>query len=115
MTSNLSLVWRVQVGSPAAHALYPTIRLPEPVALFVEESGYFIADAEPPQQRVLYLEGDSEPGVMATALAAVADVARTQGVSVRAEKRFMNKANGPDGCPFLKHLVRGGPYIADRP
>ena len=43
------------------------------------------------------------------------EAARAAGVDVKMEERFMNKANGVEGCPFLKHLVGNGPYISIGP
>ena len=53
-----------QVGSCFAHEVYPTIQLPDPVALFLEESGYFVCPKMGPSgndapqqktQRVLHM------------------------------------------------------------
>lgn len=107
-----SLVWVLQgeeeVGSPAAHAIYPELRLP-PVSLWLEETGYFELDG---RQRVLLRR--PSPVTTSWVGAALALAAGAQrGVEVH--DRYLNKAFGAHRCPFLTHLVGDATYLAIGP
>ena len=107
-----SLVWVLQgeeeVGSPAAHAIYPELRLP-PVSLWLEETGYFELDG---RQRVLLRR--PSPVTQGWVDAAIA-LATTAGRGVDVHDRYMNKAFGSHRCPFLGHLVGDATYLAIGP
>ena len=36
-------------------------------------------------------------------------------MEVAVEQRYLNKANGAENCPYIKHIVRDLPYIAIGP
>lgn len=97
-----SLVWVLQgeeeIGSPAAHAIYPELRLP-PVSLWLEETGYFELDG---RQRVLV----RRPSPVTTAwVDAALELATAMQRGVELHDRYLNKAFGTHRCPFLTHLV----------
>ncbi|HEX4417720.1 MAG TPA: M20/M25/M40 family metallo-hydrolase [Kofleriaceae bacterium] len=105
-----SLVWVLQgeeeVGSPAAHAIYPVLRLP-PVALWLEETGYFELDG---RQRVLL----RRPSPLTRCwVDAALELAAGRGIDVH--DRDLNKAFGASRCPFLKHLTGSATYLAIGP
>ena len=106
------LVWVIQgeeeVGSPWAHALFPTLDLP-PIGLWLEETGYFEEDGT---QRVL---ARRIPEHLASILDRVEALARAEGRGVRVLDRYLNKAFGESRCPCLTHLVNGAPYLAIGP
>lgn len=97
-----------EVGSGAAHELYPSLDLP-PIALWLEETGYFEDDGT---QRLLVRRCDELAEV---ALAATTEVARRHGRAVVRHDRYLNKAFGIQRCPFLTHLVGDRPYFAIGP
>ncbi len=94
-----------EVGSPAAHTLFPGFELPD-VDLWVEETGYFERDGS---QRLLARDLDPRGTKI---VAAIEDCARTAGRAGRRYERYLNKAFGEARCPFLTHLVKRKPYIA---
>jgi cysteinylglycine-S-conjugate dipeptidase len=97
-----------EVGSPAAHQLYPDLDLPV-VDLWLEETGYFELDGS---QRLLVrrITATTEPWVRA----AVA-LAESQKRTVCRYDRYLNKAFGEQQCPFLAHLVGDTTYRAIGP
>lgn len=104
-----SLVWVLQgeeeIGSPAAHAIYPELRLP-PVSLWLEETGYFELDG---RQRVLV----RRPSPVTTAwVDAALELATAMQRGVELHDRYLNKAFGTHRCPFLTHLVGDATYLA---
>jgi hypothetical protein len=104
-----SLVWVLQgeeeIGSPAAHAIYPGLRLP-PISLWLEETGYFELDG---RQRVLLRRPSEVTRPWVDAAIERATRAR-RGVDVH--DRYLNKAFGAHRCPFLTHLVGDTTYLA---
>lgn len=106
------LLWVLQgeeeTGSTAAHALYPTLDLPD-VALWIEETGYFELDGT---QRLLARDLDPHGTKVMEAVIAVAEA---DGRAVAIHDRHLNKAFGQDRCPFLTHLAKGRPYLAIGP
>jgi len=106
------LVWVLQgeeeTGSALAHALYPELDIP-PVALWVEETGYFEADGS---QRLLQVALDERSAPLVDAVVATAE---RDGRAVQRHDRHLNKAFGQDRCPFLTHLAVGTPYLAIGP
>ena len=107
-----SLVWVLQgeeeVGSPAAHAIYPGLRLP-PVSLWLEETGYFELSG---QQRVLLRRPSP---VTRPWIAAALEVATGARRGIEVQDRYLNKAFGAHRCPFLTHLVGDATYLAIGP
>jgi acetylornithine deacetylase/succinyl-diaminopimelate desuccinylase-like protein len=107
-----SLVWVLQgeeeIGSPAAHAIYPELRLP-PVSLWLEETGYFELDG---RQRVLLRRPSS---VTTSWVGAALELATGAGRGVDVHDRYLNKAFGAHRCPFLTHLVGDATYLAIGP
>jgi len=107
-----SLVWVLQgeeeIGSPAAHAIYPELRLP-PVALWLEETGYFELDG---RQRVLLRRPSPLTQIWVDA---ALELAATAGRGVDLHDRYLNKAFGTHRCPFLTHLVGDSTYLAIGP
>ena len=106
------LVWVLQgeeeIGSPAAHRIYPTLGLP-PVDLWLEETGYFELDG---CQRLLLRRPSARTQ---TCVDAVLRVAHGHGRAVERHDRNMNKAFGDQQCPFLSHLVGEATYLAIGP
>lgn len=97
-----------EVGSPAAHALYPKLDVPR-VDLWLEETGYYELDGT---QRLLARRADRCPPQVREAL----DLsARHHGRAVITHDRYLNKAFGEQRCPFLTHLVGDAPYLAIGP
>lgn len=107
-----SMVWVLQgeeeIGSPAAHQIYPRLELP-PVDLWLEETGYFESDGS---QRLL-LRGTNVR--TRSCIQAVFDTGAAAGRSVEVHDRFLNKAFGIHRCPFLTHLVKDATYLAIGP
>jgi len=108
----LPLVFIIQgeeeVDSPSAHALFPMLAGLD-VDLWVEETGYFELDGT---QRLLVR--DLTP-LCESLVAAIELDAVTAGRLVVRHDRYLNKAFGQARCPFLTHLVAGGPYLAIGP
>lgn len=107
-----SLVWVLQgeeeIGSPAAHAIYPELQLP-PVSLWLEETGYFELDG---RQRVLL----RRPSPLTRSwVAAALELAIEARRGVELHDRYLNKAFGAHRCPFLTHLVGDATYLAIGP
>lgn len=107
-----SLVWVLQgeeeIGSPAAHVIFPELRLP-PVTLWLEETGYFELDG---RQRLLV----RRPSPLTKAwVAAAVDLATAAGRGVDMHDRYLNKAFGAHRCPFLTHLAGDATYLAIGP
>ncbi len=107
-----SLVWVLQgeeeLGSPAAHTIYPVLRLP-PISLWLEETGYFELDGT---QRVLLRR--PSPVTQGWVDAALV-LAAKGGRAVAVHDRYLNKAFGAQCCPFLTHLVGDATYLAIGP
>lgn len=107
-----SLVWVLQgeeeIGSPAAHALYPALRLPR-VSLWLEETGYFELDG---RQRVLLRRPSP---VTRSWVDAALDLAARARRGVEIHDRYLNKAFGVHRCPFLTHLAGDATYLAIGP
>jgi acetylornithine deacetylase/succinyl-diaminopimelate desuccinylase-like protein len=110
--STPSLVWVIQgeeeIGSPAAHAIYPMLRLP-PVALWLEETGYFELDG---RQRVLLRRPSS---LTRSWIETVLELGAAAGRGIDVHDRYLNKAFGANRCPFLTHLADGATYLAIGP
>ena len=111
-----SLVWLLQgeeeIGSPAAHRIYPRLVLEKalpPVALWLEETGYFELDG---RQRVLLRHPSP---VTHPWLEAAFCCARARGRTVELHDRYLNKAFGVHRCPFLTHVVGEATYLAMGP
>ncbi len=106
------MLWVLQgeeeIGSEAAHRLYPKLALPS-VTLWLEETGYFEADGT---QRLLLRDIDADAAGLVDAAVRVACL---DGRVVKRHARFLNKAFGQHRCPFLTHLVVGRPYMAIGP
>ncbi|MDI1443602.1 M20/M25/M40 family metallo-hydrolase [Polyangium sp. 6x1] len=106
------LVWVLQgeeeIGSPWAHALFPTLDLPA-VELWIEETGYFEEDGT---QRLL---ARRIPPRLAPVLETIASLARAEAREIRVLDRYLNKAFGESRCPCLAHLVKDAPYLAIGP
>lgn len=105
-----SLVWVLQgeeeIGSAAAHAIYPALRLP-PVVLWLEETGYFELDG---RQRVLL----RRPAPLTRGwVEAALELGAKRGLDVH--DRYLNKAFGQSRCPFLTHLAGSATYLAIGP
>lgn len=111
-SSTPSLVWVIQgeeeIGSPAAHAIYPGLRLP-PVALWLEETGYFELDG---RQRVLLRRPSPLTGRW---IEAVLELGAAAGRGIDVHDRYLNKAFGAHRCPFLTHLAGDATYLAIGP
>lgn len=117
------LVWILQgqeeVGSTAAHSIYPVLKLP-PIDLWLEETGYFERDG---RQRMLARRlklgvGAGQAGSPSRAercVMAVQEVAARHGRQVDVHDRHMNKVSGEQGCPFLAHLAQSAAYLAIGP
>ena len=107
-----SLVWVLQgeeeIGSPAAHAIYPELRLP-PVSLWLEETGYFELDG---RQRVLLRRPSPVTRSWVDAALGLA-IGAQRGIDLH--DRYLNKAFGTHRCPFLTHLVGDATYLAIGP
>lgn len=107
-----SLVWVLQgeeeIGSPAAHAIYPELQLP-PVSLWLEETGYFELDG---RQRVLLRRASS---VTQRWVSAALELAVQAERGFELHDRYLNKAFGTHRCPFLTHLVGDTTYLAIGP
>lgn len=107
-----SLVWVLQgeeeIGSPAAHAIYPELRLPS-VSLWLEETGYFELDG---RQRVLLRRPSPTTRSWVDAALSLASGAQ-RGFDLH--DRYLNKAFGAHRCPFLTHLVGDATYLAIGP
>lgn len=97
-----------EIGSPVAHALFPELEIPSG-ALWIEETGYFERDGS---QRLLAKDLDESAEVI---VRAIEDCAVSVGRLPMRHARYLNKAFGAARCPFLTHLVRGGPYLAIGP
>ncbi len=97
-----------EVGSPAAHRIYPQLNLPR-VDFWLEETGYYEADGS---QRLLARGIERLPEVVRDALMRSA---REHGRQVVVHDRFLNKAFGQQRCPFLTHLIGPAPYLAIGP
>jgi len=106
------LVWVIQgeeeIGSPWAHTLYPTLELP-PVALWLEETGYFEADGT---QRLLARHLTPATTALVNDLRTLA---AADGRGLQTHDRYLNKAFGQDRCPCLTWLVGQTPYLAIGP
>lgn len=107
-----SLVWVLQgeeeIGSPAAHRIYPRLSLP-PVALWLEETGYYELDGG---QRLL-VRGASDTTQPWIDAACASSTANDRSVAIH--DRYLNKAFGAHRCPFLTHLVGDATYLAIGP
>lgn len=107
-----TMVWVLQgeeeIGSPAAHHIYPHLELPT-VDLWLEETGYFEVDGS---QRLLLRRANARTH---PCIQAVFDTAAAAGRSVTVHDRFLNKAFGIHRCPFLTHLVGDATYLAIGP
>lgn len=99
-----------EVGSPAAHEVYPALGSTLPsVVLWFEETGYFEFSGV---QRVL----SRRPSALSQGvLDVICQVASRYGRTVEIHDRYLNKAFGNHRCPFLTHLVGDSPYIAIGP
>jgi acetylornithine deacetylase/succinyl-diaminopimelate desuccinylase-like protein len=97
-----------EIGSPAAHRIYPALDLP-PVDLWLEETGYFELDG---RQRLLVRRPRERTAAW---IQAAVDVAQEQGRGVDRHDRYLNKAFGEQRCPFLTHLVGDANYLAIGP
>jgi len=97
-----------EIGSPLAHTLFPGLELPIG-ALWIEETGYFERNGS---QRLLAKDLDESAEVI---VRAIEDCAVSAGRRAMRHGRYLNKAFGEARCPFLTHLVRGGPYLAIGP
>ncbi len=97
-----------EIGSPAAHRIYPELDLPR-VDLWIEETGYFELDG---RQRLLVRRPNetTQPWIDAAI-----GVARSHGRDVDRHDRFLNKAFGEQRCPFLTHVVGDATYLAIGP
>jgi cysteinylglycine-S-conjugate dipeptidase len=111
-----SLVWLLQgeeeIGSPAAHLIYPRLVLEEALpsaVLWLEETGYFELDG---RQRVL-LRNPSP--ITSPWLDAAFQCARARGRTVELHDRYLKKAFGAHRCPFLTHVAGGATYLAVGP
>jgi acetylornithine deacetylase/succinyl-diaminopimelate desuccinylase-like protein len=107
-----TVVWILQgeeeIGSPAAHQIYPRLALPA-VDLWLEETGYFELDGS---QRLLLRGATAQTQPCIQAIIGTASAA---GRDVKVHDRFMNKAFGVHRCPFLTHLVKDATYLAIGP
>ncbi len=97
-----------EVGSPAAHHIYPHLDLPR-VDFWLEETGYYEVDGN---QRLLARGIERLPEAVRDALTRSA---HEHGRQVTVHDRFLNKAFGQQRCPFLTHLVGSTPYLAIGP
>lgn len=97
-----------EVGSPAAHLIYPHLDLPR-VDFWLEETGYYEADGS---QRLLARGIERLPEAVRDALMRSA---HRHGRQVNVHDRFLNKAFGQQRCPFLTHLIGTTPYLAIGP
>ncbi|MBK9480366.1 MAG: M20/M25/M40 family metallo-hydrolase [Bacteroidetes bacterium] len=100
------LIWVFQgeeeIGSPYAHKVFPTIKIPE-VNLWMEETGYF--DLTSSRQRFLTLnEDDDVVGLKPLLENQLNDI----GFTTYTENRSLTKF---DKCPFLSHLLGSKPYL----
>lgn len=106
------LLWVIQgeeeIGSPFAHRLFPTLRLPE-VDLWLEETGYFEQGGA---QRVLWRRA---PPALSGVLRGLKELAARAGRELQVYDRYLNKAFGEARCPCLSHLVGDRPYLAIGP
>jgi acetylornithine deacetylase/succinyl-diaminopimelate desuccinylase-like protein len=94
-----------EIGSPAAHRLYPDLDLP-PVSLWMEETGYFERNGD---ARILARRLDD---MVRPAIEEVEELTRSRGREVEYHDRYLNKAFGQHRCPFLVHLAGDVPYLA---
>jgi acetylornithine deacetylase/succinyl-diaminopimelate desuccinylase-like protein len=100
------LIWIFQgeeeIGSPYAHKIFPTFKLPE-VELWMEETGYF--DLTSNRQRFLTLNEDNRVAQLKPLLEKhLLDIDFTTYTENRSLTKF-------DRCPFLSHLLGSKPYL----
>ncbi|KAJ3158205.1 hypothetical protein HK101_001394 [Irineochytrium annulatum] len=105
-----------ETGSHYPHEVYPTLAqsslLPEKVDLVLEETGYFLRGGA---LRLLVFHGDSDRPLAQAVIAQVRHFANDElRRDTVTEERYLNKAFGEQGCPFLKHIVPklGAPYMS---
>lgn len=112
MTGTPGLVWILQgeeeIGSPWAHRLYPSLKLP-PISLWLEETGYFEGNGT---QRLL-LRHSTPP--VDEVVDGLQGLAAEDGRQLERHDRYLNKAFGQDRCPCLTWLVGETPYLAIGP
>jgi cysteinylglycine-S-conjugate dipeptidase len=106
------IVWLLQgeeeIGSPFAHAVFPTLALPS-VKFWLEETGYFNAVQG---QRFLFKNMNEQLLELVSRLQAIAEAHK---FTHYGEVRYMNKAFGESKCPYLNHIVKSEPYLAIGP
>ncbi|KAJ1554876.1 hypothetical protein HK096_000616, partial [Nowakowskiella sp. JEL0078] len=111
-----------EIGSGYPHEIFPIIAsdgsIPEleKICLWIEETGYFLADGTP---RILTKNIDSNLEVNEKIIEYVLEILQivTPNHRIAVQQRFLNKQFGEDKCPCLTHFVSKGkaPYVAFGP
>ena len=97
-----------EIGSPWAHELFESLKLPE-VVIWVDETGYFYKNGD---QRILR-KGEHE--ILDKITQRLILVNESEGIGSKVRNRFMTKAFGLENCPCIAHLLGDKPYLAIGP